>query len=237
MLTYFLFASLPMLLGLSASTWIKIVNYKYAQTKPQRGISGAEVAQFLLATQGLNDVHVKVYDDFLGNYFDPQSRVLFLSPKVYYSTSLVAMSTAAHEVGHAIQDTKKPWQMRIYRPMVVAIYVGSWLGPLVLFAGLLLSTKIAIWIGLSLFILAAVISLVLVPVESDASRKGKQLLIDNNLLTTDETQKIGRVLNAVNLTQIAVLVQAFTGLLGLIFGSRLFSSYWHPKEFEPTKRR
>jgi Zn-dependent membrane protease YugP len=101
------------------------------------------------------------------------------------------------------------------------VQLGSWLGPIIFFVGLLLSgatgsTTIA-WIGVFLFAGTAVFALVTLPVEFNASNRAIQLLRSYQLADGRELQETKQVLNAAALTYVAALAQALSTLLYYVF--------------------
>jgi Zn-dependent membrane protease YugP len=132
---------------------------------------------------------------------------------------------AAHETGHAIQHQENYWPLAARSAIVPAVQFGSFLGPLVFFAGLLLSsltnmTGLGIdlaWLGIILFSVVALFSLVTLPVEFDASHRAKQLLQSYQFTSHEEQVGVIRVLDAAALTYVAGLAQALSTLLYYVF--------------------
>lgn len=217
MLLYFLFALPAFLLGMYAQWRVKSSFSKYSQVRTMRNVTGAQVARTLLDAQGLYDVRVEKSDGFLSDHYDPRGKVLRLSPDVHDLPSVAAAGVAAHEMGHALQDASKYWGLVARGAMVPAVQFGSWLGPLVFFAGFLFLGETVAWIGLILFAAVAAFALVTLPVEFDASARAKRLLVSNGILFEDEMQGVNRVLNAAALTYVAAAIQALMTLLYYAF--------------------
>jgi Zn-dependent membrane protease YugP len=217
MLLYFLFALPAFLLGMYAQWRVKSSFSKYSQVRTMRNVTGAQVARTLLDAQGLYDVRVEKSDGFLSDHYDPRGKVLRLSPDVHDLPSVAAAGVAAHEMGHAMQDANNYWGLVARGAMVPAVQFGSWLGPLVFFAGFLFLGDTVAWIGLILFAAVAAFALVTLPVEFDASARAKRLLVSNGILFEDEMQGVNRVLNAAALTYVAAAIQALMTLLYYAF--------------------
>jgi uncharacterized protein len=217
MLLYFLFGLPALLLGLYAQWRVKSSFSKYSKVRTQRGVTGAQVARSLLDAQGLHDVRVEESKGFLSDHYDPRGKVLRLSPDVYHTPSVAAAGVAAHEMGHAMQDASQYWGLVARSAMVPAVQFGSWLGPLIFFAGFLFLGETVAWIGLILFAAVAVFALVTLPVEFDASARAKRLLVSHGILFEDEMQGVNRVLNAAALTYVAAAIQAIMTLLYYAF--------------------
>jgi Zn-dependent membrane protease YugP len=127
------------------------------------------------------------------------------------------MAIAAHEIGHALQDKQGYTPLRLRAALVPAVNIGSTLGWIFIFLGLILrtafGTQIA-WIGVALFGLGAVFAFATIPVELNASSRAKELLFESGLIyNSEERQGISAVLNAAALTYVAALAAAFSQLL------------------------
>jgi Zn-dependent membrane protease YugP len=133
---------------------------------------------------------------------------------------------AAHEAGHALQDAKDYWPLHLRSTMVPSVQIGSWLGPIIFIIGLLMRAAIGTtlaYVGLGLFALTALFALVTLPVELNASKRAKRLLVSEGVVFGQELNGVSKVLDAAALTYVAAAVQAVSTLLyyGLLLsGSR-----------------
>jgi Zn-dependent membrane protease YugP len=221
MLTYFIFALPALLLALYAQWRVKSTYSRYSQVPNARGITGQEAARILLRSAGLDHIRVEQTPGTLSDHYDPGKDVLRLSGGVANSPSVAALGIVAHEVGHATQDATNYSPLRLRAGLVPIVSIGSWLGPIIFFVGLLLaqytqSTTVA-WIGLFLFAGTAVFALVTLPVEFNASKRALQLLENYQLADGQELQQTKQVLNAAALTYVAALAQALSTLLYYFF--------------------
>ncbi len=213
---YFVFALPALLLGLYAQMKVKSAFNEYSQVRTGRGMTGAQVARTLLDAEGLSHVRVEESQGFLSDHYDPRDKVLRLSPDVYRTPSVAAAGIAAHEMGHALQDAHSYGPLALRSLMVPSVQVGSMLGPLIFMAGLFLSQTLA-WVGLLLFAAVVLFSLVTLPVEFDASRRAKRLLVERGLLVTQEAEGVNKVLDAAALTYVAAALQAISTLMYYAF--------------------
>lgn len=210
----YLILALPgLILGLWAQARVKGTYNRYAQVRTFHNMTGAEVARHLLNTQGLYDVQVEETQGFLSDHYDPRDRVLRLSPDVYHTPSVAAAGIAAHEMGHAMQHAKGYAPLQFRSAIVPAVQFGSSLAPILFIIGFLLNFTSLAWLGVILFGLAVVFSLVTLPVEFDASKRAKALLNQNGLLMVEEMQGVNKVLDAAALTYVAAAVAAIGQLL------------------------
>lgn len=226
---YFLLALPPMLLGLYAQNRVKRNFAKYSQVRTARNIRGVDVARQLLDAEGLHNVDIEESKGFLSDHYDPRHKVLRLSPDVYNAPSIAAAGVAAHEMGHAMQDKASYFPLRIRSALVPGVQFGSQLGPMVLFGGLIMSrftetlgTNVAI-LGLILFGLTAVFALITLPVEFNATRRAKKLLVTQGILVGDEIEGVNKVLDAAALTYVAAAISTVMTVLYyamILFGGR-----------------
>jgi uncharacterized protein len=214
---YILFSLPALLLGLWAQARVRSSFNKYSKVRSGRGIAGAQAARMILDSHGLQHVIVEQVQGFLSDHYDPRSKTLRLSPQVYQSNSLAAVGVAAHEAGHALQDQQNYGPLALRSAMVPSVQIGSWMGPLIFLAGLFLNMTPLAWAGLILFGATAVFALVTLPVEFDASKRAKQILVSQGVLTPQELGGVNSVLDAAALTYVAAALQAISTLLYYAF--------------------
>ena len=206
--TWLLFAIPGLLLGFWAQSRVRGAFKKYSKVRNARGLTGAQVARLLLDEQGLTHVKIEETQGRLSDHYDPRSKVLRLSPDVYRSESVAAAGIAAHELGHALQDSKGYAPLRLRSAIVPATQFGTMLAPWLFIAGLLLNLTALAWIGVILFGVAVVFTLVTLPVERDASKRAKAMLTSSGILIGDEIQGANKVLDAAALTYVAAAVSS-----------------------------
>lgn len=214
---YFVFALPALILALIAQARVRSAVNKYSQVYTGRGVTGARVARAILDNAGLQDVAVERTNGLLTDHYDPLSRTLRLSAGVFDTPSVAAVGIAAHEAGHALQHQARYLPLQARSAIVPAVQIGSWLGPIVFFVGMLLNTPAVAWVGVILFAGVALFSLVTLPVEFDASRRAKELLPQFGFATGEELTGVSRVLDAAALTYVAGLAQALSTLMYYVF--------------------
>ncbi|NTV46222.1 MAG: zinc metallopeptidase [Chlorobiales bacterium] len=213
---YLIFALPPLLLGMWAQFRVKSAFNRYSEVQTSTGISGAEAARRILDRSELRNVAVEQVSGMLSDHYDPRSKTLRLSDGVYGLSSIAAVGVAAHEAGHALQDKTRYLPLQFRSLMVPAVSIGSRVGPLVFMAGLImagtLGTTLA-WVGLLLFAGTALFALVTLPVEFDASRRAKEILVSQGILSRQEMVGVNAVLDAAALTYVAAAVQSVMQLV------------------------
>lgn len=222
--TYLLFMAPAFLLTMGAQIYVNATYRKWGQVGVSSRISGAEAAQRLTRFAGLYDVSIEGSRGRLSDHYDPRSKVLRLSPNVAQDSSVASLAIAAHELGHAMQDREDYLPLRFRTMLVPAVNIGSYLGWILIMAGLLLNLINLAWLGVIVFSGGAVFALATLPVELNASSRAKQLLAESGLIRTQEEKKgVNAVLNAAALTYVAALFSSIMQLLywtSLVAGGR-----------------
>jgi hypothetical protein len=217
---YFVFALPALLLGLWAQFRVQGAFNRYSQVRSLRGMTGAQAARYVLDSVGLRHVAVERSGGLLSDHYDPRSKTLRLSSGVFDSPSVAALGVAAHEAGHAIQDLQNYAPLRLRSNLVPAVQIGSWLGPIIFMVGLFMSSAVGqsiAWLGVIIFGISAVFAIVTLPVEFDASKRAKEILVAQGILGQQEMVGVNKVLDAAALTYVAAAIQAVSTLLYYVF--------------------
>lgn len=223
---YFILALPALLLGLWAQSRVRSAFGRYSQVRSASGMTGAQAARRILDSNGLQGVDIERVQGTLSDHYDPRTKTLRLSDDVYGTPSLAAVGVAAHEAGHALQDKTNYGPLRLRSAMVPTVQLGSWLGPIIFMVGLFMAGALGnsiAWLGLIIFGATALFALVTLPVEFDASKRAKQLLVSTGVLVPQEVQGVDKVLDAAALTYVAAALQAIMTLLyyaSLLMGRR-----------------
>lgn len=208
------------LLSLWASWRVKSNFNKYSQVRSARGITGAQAAEELLRSAGIDDVKVVLSQGFLSDHYNPITKTLALSDGVYNSDSVAAVGIAAHEAGHAIQHKEKYFPLWLRSMLVPTASIGSSIGYMVMFLGLILQASGVILLGALLFSAVLLFQLVTLPVEFNASSRAKALVLQHGIISQREKVGIDKVLNAAALTYVAAVVSTLMTLLYFLMRAR-----------------
>lgn len=204
---------------LAAQYYVSSTYKKWGQVRNRSQLTGAEAAQRLIRTGGLNDVRVEGVSGKMSDHYDPRNKVLRLSQGVYQTSSIAAVAIAAHELGHAMQDQEGYFPLRLRSTMIPAVNIGSTLGWLFIILGIFMQWTGLAWLGVIVFSAGALFALATLPVELNASARAKKLLVQSGIIIgQDEQQGVNRVLNAAALTYIAALL---TSIMQLLYFTRL----------------
>jgi Zn-dependent membrane protease YugP len=197
-----------------------------SQIRPRSGYVGAQAADAVMQSAGVEGVQIARTQGFLSDHYDPREKVLRLSPDVFDGQSLAALGIAAHESGHAIQDARRYPLLVMRNALVPLASFGSNASMLILIVGFVLASlsmfmlaKTFIYVGIAAFALTVLFQLVNLPVEFDASRRARIALQETGLVAPDEDPVVGKVLNAAALTYVAATLTAVLTLLYWLFRS------------------
>jgi Zn-dependent membrane protease YugP len=229
---WFLFLAPAMLLAAWAQWRVHSAFAKASRIRPRSGLGGAEAAHAVMRTAHVQGVEIQPVQGFLSDHYDPRNKVLRLSPEVYSGRSLAALGVAAHEAGHAIQDSSRYAPLVIRNGLVPLASVGGGLAWIILIAGFVLASvnqvlgNALVYVGIAAFSLTVIFQLVNLPVEFDASRRARIALVDGGMITTEEDYYVKKVLDAAALTYVAATLSSVLTLLyflvrsGLLGGNR-----------------
>ncbi len=214
-----------MIISMLASAKVKSAFNKYSKVRSMSGMTGAQVAERILNSQGIYDVSVQRVAGSLTDHYNPSTKVVNLSETVYSSTSVAAIGVAAHECGHAIQHAKGYVPLSLRTAIVPVANISSKIAWPLLFVGLLINSRSSmtfIYAGIICFSLALIFQIVTLPVEFNASARALKLLTSNGILSDDEVCKTRKVLTAAALTYVAAVAASILQLLRIlaIFGGR-----------------
>lgn len=189
---------------------------RYRKVPTASGLTGGEVARRLLDDAGLRNVRIERVSGRLTDHYDPQAKVLRLSPETMDGANVAALRVAAHETGHALQDADAYAPLQLRTACVRTAGIGSQAAWPLFLAGLIFNFRPLVLIGIALYAAMVVFTLVTLPVELNASHRALTLLENGGYLTSDEMPGARSVLSAAALTYVASALMAVLQLLRLI---------------------
>jgi uncharacterized protein len=215
---YFIFM-VPAFIIMGLTSWYVRSSYnKWSRVRASSGLTGTQAAQRLISTGNLYGVQVAGTQGQLSDHYDPRNKTLFLSAGVANSPSVASVAIAAHELGHAMQDSDDYFPMKIRSALVPVVNIGSNLGWILIMIGLFLRITQLSWLGVLVFSGGALFALATLPVEFNASARAKELLYSTGIIQTEEERRgVNQVLNAAALTYVAGLITAVLQLLYFVF--------------------
>jgi uncharacterized protein len=182
-------------------------------------LTGKEVAEKMLRENGIYDVKVVSVEGFLSDHYNPMNKTINLSPEVYNNYSVAAAAIAAHETGHAVQHATAYSWLTLRSKLVPAVQFSSTLVNWVLLIGVIMASSgnsTLLLVGIVLFALTVLFSLVTLPVEFDASRRALAWLQTTNVTTPSEYPKAKNALTWAAMTYVVAALAAIVTLVQYI---------------------
>jgi len=185
---YWIFIGGIMLVSWLVSNQLKNKFEKYSKVRLQNGMSGAEIAEKMLADHGIRDVRVISTPGRLTDHYNPADKTVNLSEAVYNERNASAAAVAAHECGHAVQHATAYSWLEMRSKLVPVVSVASNYVQWILIAGILLINTFPqlLLIGIVIFAATTLFSLITLPVEYDASNRALAWLENKRMLNQQE---------------------------------------------------
>ncbi|MGC9328070.1 MAG: zinc metallopeptidase [Candidatus Hinthialibacter sp.] len=210
-----------LMLGL-ASKNVQATFTKFSKVPIRNRMTGAQAARYILDSNGLQNIAIERVSGSLTDHYDPRSKVLRLSEPVHDSMSISAVGVAAHEAGHAIQEKTNYAPLMLRQGVIPLASFGSQFGLFLVIIGFFVGAFLS-WIGVALYSIAVLASIVTLPVEFNASNRALAQLTQYGIVSSEEYTGTKKVLNAAALTYVAAALGAILTLLYyimLLMGNR-----------------
>ena len=185
---YLIVAGLIMLFSWLVSRQLKNKFEKYSKLQLNNGMSGAEIAEKMLADHGITDVTVISTPGRLTDHYNPADKTVNLSEAVYNQRNAAAAAVAAHECGHAVQHATAYSWLELRSQLVPVVNIASNYVQWILIGGIFMMKTFPslLLIGIVIFAATTLFSIITLPVEYDASNRALAWLENKNMLTRDE---------------------------------------------------
>jgi Zn-dependent membrane protease YugP len=218
---YLIFFIAIVIVSGAAQLYIRSTYGRWSRVPNGAGLSGGQIAEYLRdhapfgnrsGREAITAITVVAGD--LSDHFDPRDRSLSLSEPVAHQPSIASMAIAAHEVGHAQQLAEGSALMQVRALLVPAVSVGPGLAYLFIFGGLIFQMTGLFLIGILLFGIAVLFSILTLPVEIQASQKALGMLESTGVITSEQDRQGARsMLTAAALTYVAAAIGSILTLL------------------------
>ena len=216
-----------MIFSAIASAKVSSTYSKYDKVPSRSRMTGRDTAVRLMQNRGVTDIEVGKVRGTLTDHYDPTKGIVNLSQSTYGSASVGACAVAAHEIGHVMQKKQGYFPYKLRKILVPITNIGSRLAMPVIIVGILLDLLLfasqgALWgqyimyVGIGLYGLSTLFALVTLPVEFNASRRAKQMMLEDGILAEDEVKGAKKVLSAAAMTYVAALLTSLVYFLRLI---------------------
>ncbi|MFB9055449.1 zinc metallopeptidase [Mariniflexile ostreae] len=231
MFGYYIIIGAIALVSWLVSNQLKRKFEKYSKVHLRNGMSGAEIAEKMLADHGIRDVEVISTPGQLTDHYNPKNKTVNLSESVYNQRNAAAAAVAAHECGHAVQHAQAYEWLKMRSALVPVVSVTSGMSQWIVFGGIALMATNLIGgmgfyvavAGLVMMAFATVFSVVTLPVEYDASNRALAWLKSKNIVSQEEYRGSEDALKWAARTYLVAAIGAIASLLYWalqVFGGR-----------------
>ena len=216
-----------MAIGMIVQFTLKNKFRKYTAVRTGSGLSGKEIAERMLKDNGIYDVEVISVNGFLSDHYDPTKKTVNLSPDVFAGRNIAAAAVAAHECGHALQHATAYSMLALRSALVPVVQVSTNVAQWVILIGLGMFTfgggnQTVLLIGILLFAVSTLFSVITLPVEFDASARGLKWLQSSGVTAGSQYEKARDALKWAALTYVVAALASIAMLVQyiLIYQSR-----------------
>ncbi|MCO4818148.1 MAG: zinc metallopeptidase [Bacteroidetes bacterium] len=188
---------------------------KYSQTPIRSNLSGKEIAEKMLNENGIYDVKVISVAGRLTDHYNPMDRTVNLSEAVYNERNAAAAAVAAHECGHAVQHAKQYSWLMMRSRLVPAVQRSGMIVQIALIGGILLINRFPflLMLGIGLFALTTLFTIITLPVEFDASKRALQWMRSSNVVSSEELDDSKDALKWAAMTYVVAAIGSIATLL------------------------
>lgn len=215
------------LVGSYVSNKLKRKFQEYSAVGLASGMSGKEIAERMLQDNGIYDVEVISTPGFLSDHYNPLNKTVNLSDEVYHGRSVSASAVAAHECGHAIQHATSYSMLMLRSRIVPLVNISSRLSQIIILIGLGLAfgaqNPTVLLVGIVLFSITTLFTIITLPVEYDASNRALKWLEQSRIAVGQEHAMASDALKWAARTYVVAAVGSVANLLyyiSLFLGSR-----------------
>lgn len=210
-----------MLIGWMVAARLKRKFREYSQIHLTRNLTGAEIAQLMLADNGIHDVKVISVEGQLSDHYNPANKTVNLSQEVYHGRNAAAAAIAAHECGHAVQHARAYSMLEFRSAMVpiqnVSAQVINFIFMMMMF-GSFFASSVLPWSTALVIIIACygvftLFAFVTLPVEFDASKRALAWIESRGIVTPKEHHMAKDALKWAAMTYVVAAIGALTTLI------------------------
>ena len=207
---------LMLIIPIYASIKVNLSYKKYTKVNNEKNLTGFDVARRILDENNLGEIYVVETKGTMSDHYDPIRKTVRLSTDVYHGTSISSLAIAAHECGHAIQDKEGYTWFKIRSMIFPIINIGQKIAYIVMIIGLFLSYMDYVYAAIGFTFLGLLFELVTLPVEFDASKRAKKIVLSDGMMSDNEKTGVDAVLNSAAFTYVAAVISSMLEMLYLL---------------------
>lgn len=207
---------LMLIIPVYASIKVNLSYKKYVKIDNEKKLTGFDVARRILDENNLGEIYVVETKGTMSDHYDPRRKTVRLSTDVYHGTSISSLAIAAHECGHAIQDKEGYTWFKIRSMIFPIVNIGQKIAYVVMIIGLFLSYMNYVYAAIGFTFLGLLFELVTLPVEFDASKRAKSIVLSDGMISDSEKTGVDAVLNSTAFTYVAAVISSMLEMLYLL---------------------
>ena len=207
---------LMLIIPIYASIKVNLSYKKYVKIDNEKKLTGFDVARRILDENNLGEIYVVETKGTMSDHSDPGRKTVRLSTDVYHGTSISSLAIAAHECGHAIQDKEGYTWFKIRSMIFPIVNIGQKIAYVVMIIGLFLSYMNYVYAAIGFTFLGLLFELVTLPVEFDASKRAKSIVLSDGMISDSEKSGVDAVLNSTAFTYVAAVISSMLEMLYLL---------------------
>lgn len=207
---------LMLIIPVYASIKVNLSYKKYLKIDNEKKLTGFDVARRILDENNLGEIYVVETKGTMSDHYDPRRKTVRLSTDVYHGTSISSLAIAAHECGHAIQDKEGYTWFKIRSMIFPIINIGQKIAYVVMIIGLFLSYLNYVYAAIGFTFLGLLFELVTLPVEFDASKRAKSIVLSDGMISDSEKSGVDAVLNSTAFTYVAAVISSMLEMIYLL---------------------
>ncbi len=212
-------------IGMLVQWKLRSVFKKYSKVMFSGGLTGREVAEKMLRDNGITDVSVVSTRGSLTDHYNPSNKTVNLSEDVYNSNSVSAAAVAAHECGHAVQHAEGYAPLKLRSALVPITQFSSKYAFIAIMIGVgmmyysrssssgVVTTPWVFWLGIGMMAVAALFSIVTLPVEYNASNRAMSWLTSTGTLNQNESTQAREALTWAARTYLVAALSAIATII------------------------
>ncbi len=210
-----------MVIGMAVQSKLKSKFTAYSNMPTTSNMSGEEIARKMLNDNGIYDVLITSVEGSLTDHYNPMNKTVNLSREVFEGRNISAAAVAAHECGHAVQHATAYSMLMLRSKIVPAVQISSTLSQWIIMAGIGYlgfghGNSTLLLIGIILFAVTTLFTVITLPVEFDASARALKWLGTANITTSSEKEKAKDALKWAALTYVVAALASITMLFQYI---------------------
>lgn len=211
---------ISIIITLSAQIFVSSTYNKYRKHGNKNNMTGFDTAKQILEKNGLDGIYIVETQGKLTDHYDPRRKTIRLSSEVFHGTSIAACAIASHEVGHALQYKDGYSFIKIRNILMPIVGFSSQAGYFIILISFIFGLTNLLWVGIGLEFIILLFQLLTLPVEFNASKRAKEQLQKEKILTANEVSGASTMLSAAAMTYVASVLTAILEIARLILIAR-----------------